>query len=56
MKIEHDVVVITNYCTSAVPETLEQKEKEGYELVSVVMADTIYHVPGMYLFFKKVQN
>lgn len=56
MKIEHDVVVITNYCTNAVPETLKQKEKEGYELVSVVMADTKYHVPGMYLFFKKVQD
>ena len=27
MKVEHDVVVITNYCTNAVPETLEQKEK-----------------------------
>ena len=56
MKVEHDVVVITNYRTNAVPETLEQKEKEGYELVSVVTADTIYHVPGKYLFFKEVQN
>lgn len=53
MKFQHVVKVISNYCTDALDECLDNMGDMGFELTSVVMANNRYHVTCMYLFFKR---
>lgn len=43
--------VVSNYCTSALRETLEGYGAAGYRIVNVVVAKNQYGVEVMYLFF-----
>lgn len=46
-------VVISNYATDSLKETLNKANHDGYFLVSVVMAKNKYGSECMYLFFEK---
>lgn len=43
--------VVSNYCTSTLQSVLAGYGKQGYKIVSVVMAKNQYGVEVMYLFF-----
>lgn len=51
--IINEYVVISNYATDSLEETLNKANHDGYFLVSVVMAKNKYGCECMYLFFGK---
>lgn len=53
--VSNVVKVISNYATNALQDALDEYAKEGYTLVSVVMAKNRYQIDVMYLFFSKYE-
>lgn len=51
--IDNQVVVVSNYATEALQETLDVCAKNDYKLVNAILAKNKYHVDVMYLFFTK---
>lgn len=52
-RIENTYTTISNYCTSALQDTLNRYSDAGYKLTSTQMAENKYGIQEMYLFFTK---
>lgn len=52
--IDNQVVTVSNYATEALQRTLDTYGKNGYRLVSTILAKNNHDVDVMYLFFTKV--
>ncbi len=50
---DNTVVVISNYATDVLPNTLTQMGEQGYKLVNAILAKNKYNVDVMYCFFTK---
>ena len=46
-------VIVSNYLSGTLMDTLASYGKAGYKLVSTLMADNRYGCPSIYLFFTK---
>lgn len=56
MSISNTYCTVSNYCTMALQNTLDEYSKAGYQLVSTEMAKDEYGTTVMYLFFTKIKN
>lgn len=45
------VVIVSNYATDELQKTLTQQNKDGYKLVTALLAKNQYNINVMYLFF-----
>lgn len=53
MSFDNRVVIVNNYATEALNNELDYWGDRGFRLVSTEMAENIYGVTVMYLFFTK---
>lgn len=53
MSFDNRVVIVSNYATEALNNELDYWGDRGFRLVSTEMAENIYGVTVMYLFFTK---
>ena len=51
--IDNKVIVVSNYATEALQETLDTYAKNNFKLVNTILAKNKYNVDVMYLFFTK---
>lgn len=53
MKVNNEVVILSNYATKDLNRTLSTYGDDGYTLVSALLAPNEFKVQVMYLFFTK---
>ena len=56
MNVSNEVVVVSNYATEYLNETLSAYGNAGYKLVSTLLAPNEFNVQVMYLFFTQEEN